>query len=69
MMPNPYHEWSRLESSERVHKAWEQGRAKDVRKKVKSRNPNGHAHLTVYGLLITWALFMTVMIGLWVWIG
>ena len=32
MMPNPYHEWSRLESSRRVQKAWEEGRAKDTRK-------------------------------------
>jgi hypothetical protein len=32
MMPNPYHEWSRLQSSERVQKAWEEGQAKETRK-------------------------------------
>jgi hypothetical protein len=32
MMPTPYHEWSRLQSSERVQKAWEEGKAKDTRK-------------------------------------
>jgi hypothetical protein len=31
-MINPYHEWSRLQSSERVQKAWEDGKAKDTRK-------------------------------------
>jgi hypothetical protein len=61
MMPGPYHEWSRIESSERVRKAHEEGRAKDVRKTT-----NG---LAVYGLLVSWALFMAAMIGLWLWIG
>jgi hypothetical protein len=69
MMPGPYHEWSRMQSADRVEKAFKEGRAKDVRKRIKPRNPNGHVHLTIYGLLITWALFMTIMIGLWVWIG
>jgi hypothetical protein len=69
MMPGPYHEWSRIQSSERVEKAFKEGRSKDVRKRIKPRNPQGVAHLTIYGLLITWALFMTAMIGLWVWIG
>jgi hypothetical protein len=68
MMPGPYHEWSRMQSAERVEKAYKEARARGVRKRIK-RSPEGRAHLTIYGLLITWALFMTVMIGLWVWIG
>jgi hypothetical protein len=32
MMPGPYHEWSRLQTSERVSKAWEEGKAKQTRK-------------------------------------
>jgi hypothetical protein len=66
-MPGPYHEYNRQQAAERVQKAWEEGRAKDVRKKIKPHNPEGHAHFTIYGLLITWAIFMTIMIGLWVW--
>ena len=31
-MPNPYHEWSRMQSAERVTKAFHAGRAKETRK-------------------------------------
>jgi hypothetical protein len=68
MMPNPYQEWSRIESARRVQEAWKEGQAKDARKKIRPRNPEGHVHFTIYGLLITWALFMTIMVGLWVWL-
>jgi hypothetical protein len=32
MMPGPYHDWSRQQSSERVQKAFREGLAKETRK-------------------------------------
>lgn len=67
MMPGPYHEYNRQKAAERVEQAWKDGQAKQA-KKVKPRNPEGNVHFTIYGLLITWAIFMTVFIGMWVWL-
>ena len=70
MTPNPYQEFSRMQSADRVQRAYEDSLAKQA-KKIKPRNPNGSdsAHRTMVGLLVTWAVFMTVMVGLWVWLG
>ena len=64
MTPNPYQEFSRMQSADRVQRAYEDSLAKQARK------ANGHGvHRTVVGLLVTWAVFMTVMVGMWIWLG
>lgn len=64
MMPGPYHEYGRQQSADRVEQAYRDGLAKQARK----AKGNG-AQRSVTGLLITWAVFMTCMVGLWVWLG
>jgi hypothetical protein len=67
MMPNPYHEYNRQRSAERVEQAYKDGQAKQA-KRVKPRMPEGEVHLTVYGILTMWAIYMVIFIGLWVWL-
>jgi hypothetical protein len=68
MMPGPYHEYNRQRSAERVEQAYKDAQAKQA-KRVKPRNPEGPARFTIYGLLVTWAIFMTVLMGMWVWLS
>ena len=62
-MPGPYHEYNRQRSADRVEEAYRDHRVREAR-----RAKGNAAQHTIAGLLITWAVFMTIFIGMWVWL-
>jgi hypothetical protein len=57
MMPNPYHEWARLQTADRVQKAYRERLAKDTRK---GRISSTRRALTATAAVMAW---LTRLVG------